>query len=223
MTSMVLNGYKSLFKLGEKFKSGLQDKVMRYAINHLQVQLWLHTKKTDETCMYEGLCHKAVVVYELTYSLCDWDTSRRELKKHYKIHLGYPEKDRPKPILNNFNKKLHSKKCLLQSCLLTYWFHDTDRIQHSLCIANNLQTNLEGLSDCNKKENAVKSFRLICDSPFEQYWLTYVILATFRIPFTGLLFLLYFALLFWWCVMCGKSLRQGAKKFGPKLEWVTGS
>jgi hypothetical protein len=37
-------------------------------------------------------------------------TAKKQKELQYKIHLGYPETDRPKPVLNKFNKKVVKPK-----------------------------------------------------------------------------------------------------------------
>ena len=67
--------YHKFSNLGEKFNSDLQSKVMREiddkTWNDRKCNCDVRTKKADGTCLYEGLCRKATVVYELKCSLCD--------------------------------------------------------------------------------------------------------------------------------------------------------
>jgi hypothetical protein len=66
--------YHKFSNLGEKFNSDLQSKVMREiddkTWNNHKCNCDIRTKKADGTCLYEGLCRKAIVVYELKCSLC---------------------------------------------------------------------------------------------------------------------------------------------------------
>jgi hypothetical protein len=78
-----------------------------------------------------------------------------------------------------------------------YLFHGTDKIRHSFSIANNSQTNHEGLSDSSIKENVVKrAFKRYIDVHMSDNGYFRPFLDTFRIPLGKMVLLLFLAVLY---------------------------